>query len=151
MRWWPRRIKPGEPDPASFLTAPTETRPALPDPALDPSPTSSQEPFERPQTFIGLISDLTRRRREAKTLLIMVAGLVGIVMASMAFVVICFVVVAAAAKGLKIGSIGSPRTVFPVGIGAGSVLAFLVSRARRWLMRLLRKLAKVDRTDSPDS
>ncbi|HEX3955400.1 MAG TPA: hypothetical protein VHZ03_02080 [Trebonia sp.] len=75
----------------------------------------------------------------------------GIVMASMAFVVICFVVVAAAAKGLKIGSIGSPRTVFPVGIGAGSVLAFLVSRARRWLMRLLRKLAKVDRTDSPDS
>jgi hypothetical protein len=125
--------------------------PAQPNAVPDPSPAPSPERFERPQTFIELISDLTRRRCEAKTLLIIVAGLMGIVMASVAFVVVCFIVVAMAAKGIKIGSLSSPRTVFPAGIGAGSILAFLASRVRRWLVRLLRKLAKDDRADPPGS
>lgn len=143
MRWWPRKIKPRRPAPSpppgSFLPAPPvpSSTQASPQPAESPA----APPFERPDNVIGLLSDVTRNPSQARTLVVVVGAILGIVTGCVALLFGSFAIVVAAkgAKGVPLGAILS------VGIPGASAVAFAVSRLlRRIFRRLVRKLTKGD-------
>lgn len=90
------------------------------------------------------MSDLTRNGRQAVIFLI-------IICVFMAIGTGCVIAVAEAVKGIKFGIGGSLRTVLPAGIGVGTLLSWLASRAWRWITGQAEEPPKADRTDSPDS
>lgn len=143
MRWWPRK-KPGEPDPASFLPAPTEA-PSTP-PVAPGSPwTSPPKPQpDRPRTFIELLSDLTLSVKRAVIFLVIICVL-------MAAGTVCAIAVADALKGINFGITGSLRIVLPTGIGVAALLSWLASLVWRRKKEKPGEPPKDDRTDSPDS
>jgi hypothetical protein len=129
------------PDPASLLAAPTDA-PAAPLPsALDIQPDPpSPPPFERPDSVIGLVSDMIRDQKQGYTFLIIAGGLL-IILAACCGVVIW---VMGASKGFN----GIPIPAVIAGLPGASLLAFLTSRVVRWIKRRLRTSANGGRPDS---
>jgi hypothetical protein len=140
---WPRRKRFPAPNPASLLPAPAEAPPTPPITPGSPPTLPPKPPSDRPKTLIELLSDLTLSARQAVIFLI-------IICVFMAMGTACVVVVADAIKGIKFGISGSLRAVLPAGIGIGTILSWLASRAWRRITGQSENPTKADRTDSPD-
>lgn len=124
------------PDPASMLAAPTQTPAAPLSPTSDTQPTrSSPNSFERPDNIIGLVSDITRDRNQGYTFLIVAGGILIIV-------TVCFAGGIWAILEASRGSKGIPLSAVLAGVPGASMLAFLASRVKRWIVKLKRGLRK---------
>lgn len=139
------------PDPASLLAAPTDApaaptdapaAPISPAPDIQPAP-SSPPPFERPNSVIGLISDMIRDRKQGYTFLIIAGGLLIILAACCGDVIW----VMEASKG----SGGIPIPAVIAGLPGASILALLTSWVVRWIRRIKRRLRTPANGGRPDS
>lgn len=150
MRWWPRKERPRAPD-AAFLPAPVKSPSALPGPTEVPQEPAPQSAFQRPDTVIGLLSDLSRNPGEAETFLVIARGLMRTVTVYLVIGASCVFVVTHALKGIKVEG-STLRTALPYGMAAAaSFLAYLVNRAWRWMRKKFGKAAKTGRTDPAES
>jgi hypothetical protein len=145
MRLWPKRARRRGPDPGSMLPAPTVapqvTLPSAPD---SQPPQSPERPFERPDKLIGLLSDLTRDRKQGYTFLIITGGVLIMVM-------VCFVggswAIAEASKGFK----GFPLRAVVAGVPSAAFMAFLTSRIVRWIKRIVQWIKKIRKSSGGPS
>ena len=132
------------PDPASLLAAPTDAPAASLPSALDiPPVTPSPPPFERPNSVIGLISDMIRDRKQGYTFLIIAGGLLIILAACCGDVIW----VMEASKG----SSGIPIPAVIAGLPGASILALLTSWVVRWIRRIKRRFRTPANGGRPDS
>jgi len=142
MQWsrarWKRRERAVS---ASVLPAPVDTpQPSLPSaPEVRPvQPADPKPPFKRPDSFIGLLSDLTRYPKEGVMFVFIVGGIVLIIAA-------CVTggewVITEACKNLK----GNALAVTAAGISGTSLLSFLTSL----IVRLFRNHGKDSDNDFP--
>jgi hypothetical protein len=88
-------------------------------------------PADRPNSYIGFFSDLSKNPKEARTFLFFIGGIL-VMFTSCAVVMI--LVVAFAAKGIK----GVPlHYIWPIGIGGASLLTLAASLITTWIRRRL--------------
>jgi hypothetical protein len=113
-----------------MLAAPTAApQVRLPSAPGSQPPQTPEQPFKRPEKFIGLLSDLSRNRKEGYTFLIVACGL--LITVTICFAAGCWAIFEAA-KGFK----GFPLRAVLAGIPSASILTLLTSRIVRWIKKI---------------